>query len=316
MAHGLYLSRRIARLQAPLFAALILVFSGCDSTESVDPESSIPETAVETADQMALADPAVASASYAGIPFGMSAQPLEEFRDRFNGAKLTIGTGRLMSELQTIRSHGGRVIIMLAGNPRHYRDGSGHFSLEKWKQRVGLFKNINFSSYINDGTIVGHFLLDEPNDPRNWSGRPVSSSVVEEMATYSKQLWPGMATIIRAHPDYLGFNHKNLDAAWAAYLWRRGNVDAYLKKSVADAQARGLALVVGMNVIKGGSPNGTKMSASEVENWGSAMMNSSYPCAFLMYEHNSSFLKSAGMSGAMDALRRKAAGRPAKSCRS
>jgi hypothetical protein len=204
---------------------------------------------------------------------------------------------------------------MLAGNPRHYVDGSGHFSLTKWKARVDLFKNIDFSDYISDGTIIGHYLIDEPNDPRNWNGQTVPASTVEEMARYSKQLWPNMPTIVRTQPDYLRFDHKYLDAAWAAYLWRRGNVNDYIRENVAEAQKRGLALVVGMNVLRGGNPNGSRMTASEVESWGSAMLSSTYPCAFIMWEQNSDFLSSAGMGSAMDALRRLAQNRSSRTCR-
>jgi hypothetical protein len=329
MAHSFNLSRRIARLRAPVFGAVIVAFIGCDSTQTLDPESSLIPGAVDqgtvadvplsedpaAVEVMALGEPQLASASFAGgIPFGMAAQPLNQFNGRFNGAKRTIGPNQIMEELRIIRSRGGKVVIMLAGNPRHYRDGSGHFSLTKWKARINLFKGKSFSSYINDGTIIGHYLMDEPNDPRNWSGRPVSASMVEEMAKYSKQLWPGMPTIVRTQPDYLNFNHKYLDAAWAAYLWRRGNVNEYLRENVAAAQRRGLALVVGMNVLRGGNPNGTRMTASEVESWGSAMLSSSYPCAFLMWEYNSDYLSGAVL-GAMDALRRKAENRSSKRCR-
>jgi hypothetical protein len=136
------------------------------------------------------------------------------------------------------------------------------------------------------------------------------------MAKYSKQLWPGMATIVRTQPDYLGFNHRYLDAAWAAYLWRRGNVNEYIRENVAEAQKRGLALVVGMNVLRGGNPNGTRMTASEVESWGSAMLSSSYPCAFIMWEWNTDYLESSAMRSAMDGLRRKAENRSNRSCRS
>jgi hypothetical protein len=307
-----------------VFAGLIVAFLGCDSTETLDPDSSIPPSAdlplaEDAADVeiMAVGEPELASASFAGgIPIGMTAQPVSAFGGRFNGSKLTVSPGSIMEELPVVRSRGGRTVLMLAGHPRYYRDGSGHFSLTKWKARVDRFKGINFASYISDGTVIGHFLIDEPNDPRNWSGRPVPASTVEEMAKYSKQLWPGMPTIVRAHPDYLDFNHKYLDAATAAYLWRRGNVNDYLKKNVADAQRRGLALIVGMNVMKGGIPNGTRMTASEVESWGSAMLNSAYPCAFLMYEYNSDFLSTRGMGSAMDALRRKAENRSNRSCRS
>ena len=303
MTYTFKLARRIARLRASLAAALLVALAACDG-DSFDPHPDVDSS-----------DPTASAAFAGGIPFGMSAQPLSEFNGPFNGAKLTMGPNQIMEELQIIRSRAGRVVIMLAGNPRHYTDSEGHFSLSKWKARIDLFKGKELSSYISDGTIIGHFLLDEPNDARNWNGQPVPASTVEEMAKYSKQLWPSMPTIIRARPDYLGYNHQYLDAAWAAYLWRWGNVDAFLKKNVADAQARGLGLVVGMNVVKGGNPNGTWMTAGEVESWGSAMMNNSYPCAFLMYEYDTAFLSSAGMGGAMGALRDLAENRSTRTCR-
>ena len=266
MLHSFKLSRRIARARAPVTAALILALIGCDSSESLDPGSGITPDAItpDAIDQVAVAEPALASASFAGgIPIGMASQPLTAFGGRFNGAKLTVGPGQIMEVLSAVRSRGGKVVLMLAGNPRYYRDGDGHFSLSKWKARVVRFRGINFASYVSDGTIIGHYLMDEPNDPRNWNGQTVPPSVIEEMAKYSKQLWPGMPTIVRVQPDYLGYNHHYLDAAWAAYLWRRGNVNDYIRQNVADAQARGLGLVVGMNVLRGGNPNGTRMTASE-----------------------------------------------------
>jgi hypothetical protein len=318
MAYSFKLSRRIARFRAPLFASLILALAACDSTESLDPiNSTTPEDAEAITLAEPLAEPTVASASFSGgIPIGMAAQPVNEFGQRFNGGKRTIGPGRLVQELSAIRSRGGRVILMFAGNSRYYRDGSGHFSFDKWKSRVNEYRRINFESYVRDGTVIGHYLIDEPNDPRNWGGRPVPPSMVEQMAKYSKGLWPGMATIARVEPDYLDGNHRYLDAAWAAYLWRRGNVHDYLRSNVAAAQKRGLQLVVGLNVIDGGNPKRTPMSAREVEEWGSAMLASSYSCAFIMWEHNSTYLRSSGMANAMDALRRKAQNRSSKSCRS
>jgi hypothetical protein len=141
------------------------------------------------------------------------------------------------------------------------------------------------------------------------------ASTVEEMAKYSKSLWPTMATIVRAEPKHMGDNHRYLDAAWAQYLSRRGNVNEYIKDVVGDAQRKGLALVVGMNVLKGGSPNGTKMTASEVENWGSALLSSSYPCAFINWEYQGDYFSSSGIRSAMSALRRKAESRSTKSCK-
>jgi hypothetical protein len=316
MFHSFKLSCRVARLRAPMLAAFILAFIGCDSTQSLDPVPLSENEADVPVVPVAEAETELASASFAGgIPIGMAAQPVSAFGGRFNGAKITVGPAAIMSEVSAIRTRGGKVVVMLAGHPRYYLDGRGHFDLAKWKSRVARFKGINFSSYVNDGTIIAHDLLDEPNDARIWNGERVSPSTLEAMAQYSKDLWPSLPTIVRVEPSYLSGNHRYLDAAWAQYLSRRGNVNDYFKRNVADAQQRGLGLVVGLNVMKGGTPNGTRMTASEVESWGSALLSSSYPCAFIMYEHNSDYLRSSGVGNAMDALRRKAENRSARGCR-
>jgi hypothetical protein len=297
------------RLRAALAASSILVLAACGADDTVAPTV---DSGVEV---VAVGEPAVASATFAGgIPFGLAAQPVSMFGSRFNGGKRTIGPGQLLKELAEIRSRGGRVVLMMAGNPRHYKDGSGHFSLERWKDRVNQFRNINFQSYIDDGTVIGHYLMDEPNDPKNWRGKPVPASAVEDMAKHSKDLWPNLPTIVRTHPDYLDNNHRYLDAAWAQYLSRRGNVRDYIRENVAEAQKRGLELVVGLNIVHGGTPQGTNMTASEVEDWGSALLESSYPCAFIMWQYQSSALNNSGMGSAMESLRRKAENRPTKRC--
>ena len=250
MTYTFKLSRRIARLRAALLASFLALL-GCDSPETLEPDSSLPQ----------VIEPSLASASFAGgIPIGMSAQPLEAFGSRYNGSKLTVSPAYIMQELSVIRERGGRVFIMLAGNHRYWVNSDGSFSFTKWKARVDRFKSLPLASYINDGTIIGHFMMDEPNDPTNWRGHRVTPAQIEEMARYSKQVWPNMATIIRTQPDYLGDDHRYLDAACSQYLWRRGDVGQYIRQQVADAQARGLALVVGLNVLKGGNPNGTPMS--------------------------------------------------------
>ena len=260
------LARRIARLRAPLAAAAVLTLAGCDSDNSFSPE------------QPAALDPGspTTPAAFAGgIPIGFFAHPTTMFNDRYNGGHQVISENALLKELTEIKSRGGRVALSLAGSPKYYLE-NGHFSFTKWKERINRYRGINFSSFIADGTVIGHFMIDEPNDPANWNGQAVSPAMLEEMGKYSKQLWPEMPTIIRVEPNYLGMNHKYVDAAWAQYLYRRGDVDEYIRRNVADAQERGLALVVGMNVLKGGNPSGTRMSASEVQSWGSALLSSTY----------------------------------------
>jgi hypothetical protein len=328
-------SRRIARLRLPITALLVLSLAACDSADSVNPDASTPEgvdlgptndpisqieedTPVEEdglAQMAPVDDPVVASASFAGgIPIGTTAQPTAVFGDRFNGALRNIWPDGLTRELAAIRSRGGKVVLMFAGNEQYYRDASGNFSLTKWKARIDRFRRVNFDDYVRDGTIVGHYLIDEPNDPANWNGDPIPPSVVEQMAQYSKQIWPSMTTIARVDPSYLRHDHRHLDAAWAQYVYRKGTAAEYIRRNVDAAQERGLGLVTGLNVLKGG-PNGSKMSASQVKEWGSTLLASSYPCAFISWQYNEDYLSSSSMKDAMDALRNKAENRSTKSCR-
>ena len=307
-----------ARLSASALSACLLTLAACDATEVFEPQTDAPLEAADAADPgdelVAFDDTLLAAASRRGIPIGTFAQPMSAFGRTYNGGHQNFSPGSIVRELKAIRARGGRVVVAFSGSPKYYRE-NGHFSFEKWKSRVKRFKDINLSQFIQDGTIIGHYLIDEPNDPANWRGRPVSPATLEQMAKYSKQLWPRMPTIVRVEPGYLGRNHHYLDAAWAQYLHRKGPVESFLRRNVSAAQDRRLGLVVGLNVLKGGSPNGTRMTASEVKKWGSALLSSSYPCAFISWTYNRSYLSSRGVGDAMRALRHKAESRSARSCR-
>jgi hypothetical protein len=307
-------SRRIARFRAPVFCALVATFLGCNSTDSLDPDSSPPsDPGVGAAVQPPA--PEFSTSFAGGIAFGTFAQPTSTLGATYNGGKMTIGPYDLKSQLAAIKARGARIVLMMAGSEKYYKDSNGHFSLTKWKQRVDRFKGIDFSSYINDGTILAHYMIDEPQDPSNWNGQPIPPSTVDAMGQYSKQLWPGMATVVRTEPRYFTSNPHYVDAAWAQYLARFGDADDYIRRNVADAQNRGLALVIGLNLVNGGTPTGTAMSASEVKAFGAALLSSSYPCAFISWQYNSSYLSSSSVADAMKYLRNQAQSRSTRACR-
>jgi hypothetical protein len=320
MTHCFKLSRRMARVRVPLIAGLLFAFGACNNTDSFNPDSSSPAESQPTG--AALPDsaavpveaPSLSTSFSGGIPFGTFQVPITSLGSVYNGGKRTVGPYTIKTELAAAKARGGRIVLMLAGSESNYKDGNGHFSLSKWKQRIDRFRGINFSSYISDGTIIGHYMIDEPQDPTNWNGQPIAPSTVDQMGQYSKQLWPGMATIVRTEPRYFNSNPRYVDAAWAQYVSWYGDPAAYVRKNVADAQNRGLALVVGLNFIKGGDPKHTAMTASEVQAGGSGLLSSSYPCAFISWQYNSSYLSTSSMKSAMDVLRGKAQNRSARSC--
>jgi len=336
MPHSFKLSRRIARLRVPFFAALIAALGACDNGNSFTSDSGA-SSEPQIADQgLTIDEPAtvqdgdaaldatapaeglsLASVSFSGgIPFGTYHQPNTEFGTRYNGALRNIYPQYVASNLAAIKSRGGKVILSMAGSESNYRDASGNFSLSKWKARIDRYKGIDLARWVQDGTLIGHYLMDEPNDPTNWNGKQVSPATVEEMARYSKALFPSVPTIVRAYPDYMSKysgTYRYLDAAWAQYVVRKGNVNTFIADNVSKAKSKGLALVVGLNILKGN--NGSPLSATQVKSFGAALLSSTYPCAFISWQYSSSYLSSSSIKSAMDYLRDKSESRSLKSCR-
>ena len=311
MTYTFKLSRRLARLRAPLWAATLLAVVGCSDSDAFAPGSDTPGNAPSNP------APTLGTSFAGGIPMGTFAQPTEEFGSRYNGAMRTIGPDRLLDELAAIKSRGGRIVLMMAGSQPFYKNADGTFSLTKWKARVDRFRTINFSSYVSDGTIIAHYLIDEPFDPANWSGQPVDGATLDEMARYSKSMWPNLPTVVRAEPYFIKWNgtYQYLDAAWAQYLARKGDVYDFLNKNITAAKQMGLGLVVGLNLQKGGVPNDTWMSPSEIETFGTALLSSNYPCAFLSWNYDATFLAAPGVGAAMDKIRQLAQNRASVSCK-
>jgi hypothetical protein len=231
-----------------------------------------------------------------------------------------------MAKLEAARRSNGRVLLNFSGSSQKLRDEStGGFSLTKWKQEVDKYRGFDFSSYIADGTLIGHFLMDEPDDPNNWNGHRVSLADIEAMAKYSKEIWPDLPTIIRGWPDYLaGYDYEHLDAAWAQYHERFGPIDDFIEENVRGAKALGLALVMGLNVLGGSGEGGLPgyhpgrwfaMTASQLRTWGGALLGQSYICAFFMFRYPSDYFARPEIQAAMVELGEKAASLPKLPCR-
>lgn len=266
--------------------------------------------------------------SHVGIPFGPWHPPPALYGTQFSGGLRVEHPDTLLMHLEAARRASARVIIGLVGGERRYRDEKG-FNLETWKKRVDRYRAIDISSYIEDGTIVGHFLMDEPSDRSNWNGTQVSPAQIDEMAKYSKELWPSMPTLIRGWPDYLiGYRYKYLDAAWAQYggPGKRAQVPIgdFITNNVRDAKAAGLALVMGLNLLGGGSkekgitgfyPNWNAMSADEIRTWGGLLLAESYICAFMSWKYNATYFSRPDIKAAISDLEQLARNRPKKACR-
>jgi len=76
--------------------------------------------------------------------------------------------------------------------------------VEMFNQELDLFKDIDLMSYVADGTVVGHLLFDEPQDPSNWNGAPVPFEDIEAVAAHSKALWPTLPVGVGGPASFVG----------------------------------------------------------------------------------------------------------------
>jgi hypothetical protein len=266
----------------------------------------------------------------AGIPFGMFHLAKTEFKPPFTGLVLN---GRdpqeVLSVLEAARRARMQVFLNMFVSPRTIKAPDGSFDLDRWKGRIGRFTSVDLEPYIEDGTLVGHYLLDEPQTTRKWNGKQVPYEDLEAAAEYSKRLWPRLATLVRADPVFLGkapIRWVHLDAAWAQYASRRGRVEPYVARQVAAARKAGLGLVLGLNVLDGGDGTsrrrGTKskywaMSPAEVGRYGSVLAIEPYACALLLWKYDAedtSYFSHPAIQAALGELGRLAADRPTRSC--
>ena len=299
-------ARWLAHLRAPTVAGLLVLTGACDS-ERLDTATE-PESAAE-------ASPALASSSSnRGVPFGFWRLEYTELGSDWTGLFANATTNSIRRNLDIARSKGARVFIRFAGgSPDRYQDSQGHFSLTKFRALLDGFRNVDLNSYIADGTLAGHLMLDEPSDENNWNG-VIPFRDLEEAAKYSKAIWPNLPTFVRSVPSWLAgapFRWEYLDGGWAQYSARKGQVDSYREAQVRAANDEGLKVVWGLNVLDGGDGSSNRrfgssskysMSASEVLKYGRSLLAASNSCGFLMWHYTSEYLGSSGVNDAMKSL--------------
>jgi hypothetical protein len=257
----------------------------------------------------------------------MAQQPAESFGPEFPEFQGTIMGAipeSLMADLELARRNNTRVLVNFTNNEEHLRGPEG-FSMEKWKARMDRFSAMDLNSYIEDGTLIGHFLLDEPQDRSNWNGNVVTPAQIDEMGRYSKERWPTMLTVIRAFPDFLaGYDFQYVDAVRFHFLEQQGPLDSWIDKHFRGARGLGLAIVSGVNALNGGSENsgipGRKegkfaMSAAELRTFGEKILAQPDVCAFFVWEWDQAYVTRPDIKAALADLKAMAENRPKRLCR-
>jgi hypothetical protein len=259
--------------------------------------------------------------SYHGVPFGPAHMPTEQFKVYSGTVYTAASVDSLISVLIAANRASERLYISFAGP--NVADANG-FSFDKWKGKVDRYRSLDLGPYIANGTIAGHFIIDEPQDPSNWNGHPVPPAQIEQMAAYSKQVWPTLTTMARSKLEYLkGGQYPHLDVIRIQYLDRLGPIDDYITTNVAAAKALHLAMVGGLNVLNGGpstsgipgqSEGKFAMNADQVRTWGKRFLTDPYICGFLFFQWEPGYFNRPDIKAAMAELGTVAAALPPKAC--
>ena len=348
-----------AWLKVASVAALSVVFA-CGGGDGLSPSEEVPATAAPAADSLPVDSTAVpldstllpvdstglipdsagvtgvstlAAGTQPGIVFGSWFMEISQLTAVHNGTLKGGGLSptNILSFLSGARAKGARVVIKLCmGSDSYVKNPDGTFSFTKWKALIDKYKGINFAPYITDGTILGHFLIDEPALARRWGGKVIPHATLEAMAAYSKQLWPGMTTFARVSAIWLAESpviYRHLDAGWLQYASSKGDVVKLVAAEVAAAKSKALGLVVGLNVLDGGNGSsgirGTysghwAMSASEIRSYGTALLNQSHSCGFYNWTYNyfgPTYYNRTDIKSALSELSTKARNHVRTSCR-
>lgn len=275
----------------------------------------------------------------ADVPFGPNDLIPRLYGHPYTGTKLYFIPARATRRLNQARRAGMRVIVKLAGSQEHYRKRDGSFSLRKWKARVDLYREAGLEGFIQDGTIVAHQLVSEAKADDQWGGTIIPNDVLDEMAAYSRSIWPDMPTLVRsdavdleedaAGPDEPwpgGWTWTYLDAASSRYSARKGRPGRFARVEQAAADRQGLALAIGMNVLSGGdgssgipSPerrDAWAMSPRELRTYSSALFEHSAACSFEMWEYfaRTTYFEKRRIARAMRDVARIAVAAPTVSC--
>lgn len=275
--------------------------------------------------------PAAARAPGAGgLPFGMAGQPTSASGGVYTLAVMPQHMGAIRA-LPELRRRGTRLVLNLTNSGNCAKDpGTKSFRLDRWKEcfRRNSYDDPQDRRLITeggaDGTLMAIYILDEPNHPNRWGPRgTVTQETIEEMAAYSKSLFPGVRTVVRAPPEWLaagGVTYRALDGAWAQYRRSRGPIEDYVRKQADGARALGLCLMLSLNVLDGGTtdPNDplysgwdsgrglVEMSPAEILAYGLPMVRSQ-PWALGAWEYRKEYLSKPGVQEALDSLGRAAA---------
>lgn len=248
---------------------------------------------------------------YWGLNGYVSSTGLADVSDRLGAAVFQVAnespTWTVNTLLPMVKSAGMTVTLRMAGDHAYYTS-SGNFDLDAWKDRLDLWAGSGIQAYIDDGTLVGHMVLD---DIHNFSGADPTGDQLDEMARYSKEVLPGLMTFVRCQattmPTPTAGVYVHLDASVNQYQRVDATIEDYVADEHAAARALDLGIINGLNIADGGDGSSGQpgwrtgryaMSPEEILDYGGQLAAMPGVGMFLNWEYDGEEAWSDGSIGA------------------
>jgi hypothetical protein len=211
----------------------------------------------------------------------------------------------------------GMAVTVALATTAQAQNADGTFSLTRWKAQVDRYRTLSLGGYLTSKTLYLHQLVDQPRCADCWGGKPIAWETIEEMAKYSKAIWPALPTTVRVPPSALAkadFQWTYLDAGWAQYSTPRGDIRTYLAAEAAQARAEKLGLVAGLNLVDAAGPGTAPMTPSQIREFGTVLAQDPAVCALVGWSYDAAHLGQTGVRDALDAVAAAAKTRAAGAC--
>jgi hypothetical protein len=353
MIHEFAYYLRPTRLRMVAVALLgVLIGAACDNntTEPLATNDPVDTPAAVTEDSAATLagtiDPAFATSSYTGVPYGpfglwSSYTTVEWGPAPFTASHNYVDASGIVTFINSARNKRQRLVLAMTGGLSTRYTTNGKFDLVKWKAKMNTFNTATIrnavAAGVADGTIVGNAMIDEPETKR-WGGN-ITKPMLDGMAVYAKKIFPTLP---------MGVNHGATGYQWRAserfykvdyvmnnYVhWITSGDVAKWRTAVLNQDARdGVKTAFSINVLAGGvqdkDANYTctgpgqagkgpyrptcRMTSDQARNWGRAL--GPYGCMLAVWRYDDLYISKSANQLAFKDIASTLASKPRPSCR-
>lgn len=197
--------------------------------------------------------------------------------------------------LPMVRDAGFKATFRMTPNHDSFTT-SGSFDLGLWKDELDAWEGYDVQEFIDDGTLVGHMVLD---DIRTFDTTNPNAADLDEMARYSKEMFPGLMTYVRERANRMPVpssgEYVYLDACVNQYETLHGDVITYAAEQEALSLGMNLGVINGLNIADGGDGSSGQagwrsgfhaMSAAEITEYGNVLAAVPSMGMFLNWEYD------------------------------